>query len=181
MIPTLDTRRLVLRPLSMADEPAIQRIFPQWEIVRWLDDKVPWPYPDDGARFFLEQLALPQMEQGLAWHWVICRREAPADLIGQITLQDVTDHHRGFWLDPHWHGCGYASEAAEAVTEFWFEVLDRTVLRVPKASANLASRRISERQGMHVIGRFTGQLVSGPHEFELWELTREEWRRRKAS
>ena len=181
MVPTLDTARLILRPLSLGDEAAIQRIFPQWEIVRWLDAGVPWPYPDDGARYFLEQVALPQMAAGTAWHWGIFRREAPDDLIGEITLQDVTDHHRGFWIDPHWQGHGYASEAAEAVTEFWFETLNRPVLRVPKAAANVASRRISEKQGMRAIGQFTGELVSGLYEFELWELTREEWRSRRSA
>ncbi|WP_241134628.1 hypothetical protein [Achromobacter xylosoxidans] len=40
-LPALDTRRLLLRPLSLDDAPAIQRIFPQWEVVRYLADQVP--------------------------------------------------------------------------------------------------------------------------------------------
>jgi RimJ/RimL family protein N-acetyltransferase len=175
MVPELRTERLLLRPLSIADEAQLQRVFPQWDVVRWLDAKVPWPYPDDGARYFLEQVALPQMAAGKSWHWSIRRQDAPEDLIGEITLQDVPDHHRGFWIDPAWHRQGFASEAADAVTLFWFEVLERPLLRVPKAAGNEASRRISLRQGMRVIDRFVGQLVSGPCEFELWELTREDW------
>ncbi len=175
MVPDLQTERLLLQSLSIDDETQLQRVFPQWEIVRWLDAKVPWPYPDDGARFFLEQIALPQMAAGTGWHWSIRRRGAPDELIGEITLQDVPDHHRGFWIDPAWHGLGFASEAADAVTAFWFEVLDMPVLRVPKATSNVASRRISLRQGMRVIDRYVGNLVGGACEFELWELTREEW------
>ncbi len=45
----LETRRLMLRPLSRQDVPAIQRRFPKWEVVRYLAARVPWPYPSDGA------------------------------------------------------------------------------------------------------------------------------------
>lgn len=179
MTPMLETPRLLLQPLSLADEGQIQQVFPQWEIVRWLDAKLPWPYPADGARYFLEQVVLPQQEAGTGWHWGIRRREDPDRLIGEITLQDVADCNRGFWIVPAWQSRGLASEAAEAVTRFWFEDLDRTVLRVPKASENEASRRISLSQGMRVVDSYIGQTVSGPCPFELWELTREEWRLRQ--
>jgi RimJ/RimL family protein N-acetyltransferase len=52
--PVLKTQRLILRPLVPADAPAIQRRFPRWEIVRYLNPRVPWPYPDDGAIRFIE-------------------------------------------------------------------------------------------------------------------------------
>ena len=44
-LPTLSTPRLTLRPLQLEDAPAIQALFPQWEIVRHLASRVPWPYP----------------------------------------------------------------------------------------------------------------------------------------
>ena len=47
--PVLETPRLILRPPLPADTPVVQRRFPQWEIVRYLHAKVPWPYPADGA------------------------------------------------------------------------------------------------------------------------------------
>ena len=47
--PVLETPRLILRPMRAGDVPAIQRRFPKWEIVQYLHDEVPWPYPDDGA------------------------------------------------------------------------------------------------------------------------------------
>ena len=80
---------------------------------------------------------------------------------------------------PEWQRHGYAGEAADAVTQFWFEVLSKPVLHVPKATANVASRRISERQGMRVIEVFKGQLVGGEYDFELWELLREVWLARR--
>ena len=35
------------------------------------------------------------------------------------------------------------TEAADAVTDYWFNTLKFPVLRVPKAAANIASRRVS--------------------------------------
>ena len=41
MPPALETPRLILRPLELTDADEIQRLFPQWEIVRYLDAIVP--------------------------------------------------------------------------------------------------------------------------------------------
>ena len=43
------------------------------------------------------------------------------------------------------------SEATEIVTDYWFNILKFSVLRVPKAIVNTASRRISEKHGMRVV------------------------------
>lgn len=41
--PQLETARLLLKPLVSEDAAQIQRIFPRWEIVRYLIASVPWP------------------------------------------------------------------------------------------------------------------------------------------
>ena len=175
MPPLLRTTRLVLPPLALADAAAIQARFPRWEIVRHLTDRVPWPYPADGASNFIREVALPAMRNGVAWHWSIRPSDRPATLIGVVSLMDGDDDNRGCWLDPDWQGRGLATEAIEAVTAFWFTVLDRPVLRVPKAAANERSRRLSERTGMRHVGRTTRHYVSGPQPADLWEITREDW------
>ena len=43
----LATKRLLLRPLQLSDAEQTQRLFPQWDIVKFLNSKVPWPYPAD--------------------------------------------------------------------------------------------------------------------------------------
>jgi RimJ/RimL family protein N-acetyltransferase len=71
------------------------------------------------------------------------------------------------------------SEACEIVTDFWFNVLAFSVLRVPKAVSNVASRRISEKQGMRVIATAERDYVGGRFPAEIWEITTEEWNDRK--
>ncbi|GLK95082.1 GNAT family N-acetyltransferase [Achromobacter insolitus] len=176
LFPPLFTDRLVLQPLQIQDADAIQRVFPQWEIVRFLADQVPWPYPADGARVYLEQVAVPAMRRGEQWHWSIRTRAQPDVLIGIVSLMDDdTGNNRGFWLDPVHHGRGYMTEASEAATAYWFEVLGKPALRAPKAVANVASRRISARGGMRLIATEERGYVSGRLPTEIWEITREEW------
>ena len=177
-IPEITTPRLILRPLELADADAVQAVFPQWEIVQFLNRHVPWPYPADGALTFLRDTALPAMQSGTAWHWSIRPKSEPGQLIGVISLMDKADENRGFWIDPVWQGRGLMTEACSAVTDYWFETLERPVLRVPKAAANLPSRRISESSGMRVIKSVDLDYVSGRLPSEIWEITREEWRQR---
>lgn len=176
-IPTLYTDRLILRPLQLADAEAVQAQFAHWQVVRYLNALVPWPYPADGALSYLRDLALPAMVRGEEWHWAICLKSAPGQLIGNVSLMDETDNNRGFWLAPAWQGQGYMGEASAAVTAYWFEVLQRPLLRTPKAAPNLGSRQISERSGMRLISCDEGDFVAGRLPRELWEITREEWLR----
>jgi ribosomal-protein-alanine N-acetyltransferase len=71
------------------------------------------------------------------------------------------------------------TEASTAVTDYWFETLDRPVLRAPTAVANVASRRISERSGMRLIEITEWNFVSGRLPAEIWEITQQEWRERR--
>lgn len=179
MVPVLETRRLILRPLELADAPAIQHLFPQWEVVRYLATIVPWPYPVDGAEKFIREIALPAMARGESWNWTLRLKTDPENLIGAINLRKGEDNNRGFWIVPERRGQGLMSEAADAVTEYWFEIPKFPVLRVPKAVPNEASRRISVKQGMRVIATEERDYVGGRFQTEIWEITAEEWRTRK--
>lgn len=179
MIRPLETPRLLLRPLELVDAPQIQALFPRWEIVKYLANKVPWPYPPDGAFHYCRDIALPATERGEAWHWTLRLKSAPETIIGFISLSKSEEENRGFWIGPQWQGQGLMTEACEAVTDYWFNELKFVVLRVPKAIANEASRRISIRQGMRIITTGEREYVSGKLPSETWEITAEEWRSRK--
>jgi [ribosomal protein S5]-alanine N-acetyltransferase len=175
----LETTRLWLRPLELSDAEETQKLFPQWEIVRFLANSVPWPYPPDGALKYYRDVALPAMSREDAWHWTLRLKGNRHQLIGSISLMRSGEENRGFWMGIPWQGQGLMSEACETVTDFWFNDLGFPVLRVPKAADNLASRRISEKQGMRVIAKMERDYVSGRFPAELWEITAEEWNRRK--
>jgi RimJ/RimL family protein N-acetyltransferase len=176
MTPALETPRLLLRPLALEDVEPIERLFPQWEIVRYLNAIVPWPFPRGAALAHIRDHALPAMERGDEWHWTLRLKTAPVALIGRIHLSRGESNNRGFWIVPEYHRQGLMTEAVIAVTDYWFDVLGFPVLRAPKAAANVASRRISEKTGMRLVGVIEQDYVSGRLPGELWEVTAEEWR-----
>jgi ribosomal-protein-alanine N-acetyltransferase len=175
----METARLWLRPLQLADAEQIQALFPHWEIVRYLRTRVPWPYPPDGALTFIREMAGPAMERGEQWHWTLRRKSAPGQIVGCVSLMRGDEENRGFWLGTPWHGQGLMTEACERVTDYWFETLAAPVMRVSKAAANEASRRISEKQGMRLVAMREIEYVSGRLPSEIWEMTAAEWRARR--
>jgi RimJ/RimL family protein N-acetyltransferase len=178
-IPILETRRLLLKPVELADAAQVQLLFPHWEIVRHLSHTVPWPYPPDGAHNFFRDVVLPNMARGDSWNWTLRLKTNPDQIIGSIALSRAKDKNRGFWLGLPWQGQGLMTEAADSVTDYWFHVLGFPVMRIPKAVANIASRRISEKQGMRLVGTEERNYVSGRLMSEIWEITAEEWRGRR--
>jgi len=178
MVP-LATPRLLLRPLELADAAQAQRLFPHWEIVRYLASQVPWPFPEDGCFTYYRDLALPAIARGEEWHWSLRLKSAPDRMIGSIALLRKEGHNRGFWLGLPWHGQGLMTEAAEAVIEYWFGPLGFPVMRVPKAAGNLASSRISQKNGMRLVEMTESDYVSGRLPTEIWEITADQWRVRR--
>jgi [ribosomal protein S5]-alanine N-acetyltransferase len=174
------TKRLLLRPLEIGDAAQIQELFPHWEMVRYLLNVVPWPYPEDGALKFVRDVALPAVARGDQWVWTLRLKGEPEQVIGVLNLRRGDADNRGFWLGPAWQGQGLMSEACAWANDFWFETLGFPVLRVSKAIDNVASRRISEKQGMRLVGVKEKDYVCGRLPSEIWEMTAEEWREWKA-
>jgi RimJ/RimL family protein N-acetyltransferase len=176
MTPELQTERLILRPLEVADAVQAQPLFGVWEIVQFLNARVPWPYPEDGAFLYYRDVALPAIQRGKEWQWTLRLQDSPEQLIGAISLHSYEGDNRGFWLGLPWRGRGLMTEAVYAVNDYWFDVLGFPVLRAPKAIANLGSRRISEKTGMRVAQTMEREYVSGRMVSEIWEITADEWR-----
>jgi [ribosomal protein S5]-alanine N-acetyltransferase len=182
LVPGLETARLWLRPLELADAEQAQPLFAQWDVVRYLNDKVPWPFPADGVHAYYRDNALPAMARGDEWHWTLRLKSEPETLIGSIGLMKSKSEglNRGFWLAVPWRGQGLMSEAAEAVNDYWFCELGFSRMRVQKAALNRGSCRISQRNGMRLMNTTVAGYVCGPLETEIWEMTAEEWRARRA-
>lgn len=177
--PVLSTPRLVLVPVSLDDVDFVQAEFPHWEIVRLMNLLVPWPYPPDGALTFYRDVLLPKIARGHDHAWTIRLRES-GTLIGVVSVASPpAEENRGFWIARAFQRRGFAREAADAASDFYFRVLEQLTLRASKAIANAASRRITEAQGMRVVWRGEKDYVSGRHQSEVWEITREEWLARK--
>lgn len=178
--PRIHTHRLILEPLSLTHVDDYQRHFVDYEVVRHLSSQVPWPYPVDGVRGYIEAI-LP--EQGVSrWDWAVVRKSHPKEAIGSVGLfRDGTPEHRGFWLGRSFWGNGYMTEACEAVNAFAFTSLGYSHLIFSNAVGNLASRRVKEKTGAVLLGQREASFVDPQYRLaETWELTRASWQARQA-
>lgn len=179
--PVLQTERLILRPLTAADAPVLQQRFPHWEIVRFLNARIPWPYPEDGAARFIE-IAEGEMERGEKHHWSIRLKDGPDELIGGIDLwpdDGKSRDMRGFWLDPAFQRRGLMTETADRVTDYAFLTLGWPHLWVSNAEQNRASARVKEKQGARLVGFEPARFVEGEARRMVWQIDRQAWLARK--
>lgn len=176
----LETPRLRLRPLRMTDAPAIQNLFPHWEIVKYMAAAILWPYPEDGARQYLESV-LPKNDVGEQYDWAITLKSEREDqLIGLIALYPESEDSRGFWLGEAYHNKGYMTEAAAAVNDFAFGTLQMPALMLNNAEPNRASHRIKEMSGASIVAIEEDKaFIGGSFRYIRWRLTREEWETRR--
>jgi len=164
------------------DAKAVQQHFAHWEIVKHMSSVVPWPYPAAGAMQFMEAVVLPNLASGIAGHWALTLKENSDDaLIGTITLRmnDDKGTHRGFWLGQPWQRRGLMTEAANTVTDYWFNTLQQPVMRIYNAAENDASSIIKRRAGFRLVHTGERDFVCGRLPAETWEITREDWQARR--
>jgi RimJ/RimL family protein N-acetyltransferase len=179
--PTLETERLILRPLGLHDVAAVQRWFPDWELVKYLHAGLPWPYPDDGALTNTRE-SLETRARGEKFFWVIVLKDGDRQAIGRIDLWPFDGElrdMRGFWLARPWWGRGLMTEAAERVTQYAFEDLAWPFLYLTNAEPNRGSHRVKEKQGAELIDVRPHPFMSGEYPRETWLLRREAWLARR--
>jgi len=175
--PVLETERLILRPLELRDAPAIQRCFPDWELLKYLHAGIPWPYPPDGAETNTRE-SLEKRARGERFYWVVTLKDGDDEAIGRIDLWPFDGQlrdMRGFYLGRAYWGRGLMTEAADAVTDYAFRVLEWPFLYLTNAVPNVASHRVKEKQGAELIGTEPAAYMSGEYPREVWLLTREAW------
>lgn len=175
-VPRLDTPRLLLRPITLDDAPAIQTHFGRWEIIGNLAMAVPWPYPEDGALRFIEDVVLPGAADGTKVYWAITEKTDPDALIGIIDYRVGNERdNRGFWLAEPFQGRGYMTEAVEAFQDYVFFELGVERIFVTNSVTNARSRRVKEKTGARLLGEIEVDHHSGNSRTERWEVTREGW------
>lgn len=177
--PILETDRLILRPVTLSDAPAVQKYFNNWNIIQHLSLDVPWPYPNDGAEGFLTYVALPAMERGDSMVWGVTLKDAENadEVVGIVDYRLVANDHgnRGFWLAEHLWRQGLMSEAITAIQDYLFFDYGLPELIVYNAIDNEGSRRVKEKTGAELIGESVIDHHSGQKDAQKWRITRESW------
>ena len=176
--PTLETQRLLLRPLTLHDAPALSRLAGRREIAD-TTISIPHPYAEEQARQWIAETADLFPKGKSAVFAMQLKREG--QLAGTIGLRDIDAEHSqaelGFWVAVECWGQGYATEAARAVVGFGFEQLGLNRIYAHHMVRNPASGRVLARIGMKQEGLLR-QRVRKWEVFEdvvLMALLREGW------
>lgn len=156
--PTFQTTRLVLRPMALTDAPEVQRQFERFEVVQYLNNSVPWPYPPGAAEFFLREVQGKAVKEGSEQAWALLRE---GQFIGSLSFSVEGDEQRGFWLNPEFWGQGLMTEACCRVTEYIMGELGWPEFTTGNAVSNVASSRLKKSQGFEKIAVFEKDFVGG--------------------
>jgi RimJ/RimL family protein N-acetyltransferase len=147
-LPTVYTDRLVLRPFDLEDALRVQKLAGEWEIAKTTVN-IPHPYEDGMAEAWIggHQRAY---EAGEAVNLAVVRRVDDV-LIGAVGVH-LNQQHRvgeiGYWVGvPYWNR-GYGTEAARALVQYSFDILELNRIQARHMTSNPASGRVMQKIGM---------------------------------
>jgi RimJ/RimL family protein N-acetyltransferase len=80
----------------------------------------------------------------------------------------------GYTIAPEFQGRGYATEAVRALIAYAFDTLGAEVVRIYADGDNVASHRVAEKAGLHLVERFRGEEDGQAWFGVRYELQRDE-------
>ena len=151
----LKTERLLLRPMLASDFEALYLIFTDRNVMAAFDHD---PFTREQMERWLQRNLAHQEEFGYGLFSVLLKDTG--ELIGDCGLEHMQvgdtkiaelgyDFRSDFWNN------GYATEAAVAVRDYAFNVLNLPQLISLIRVGNEASRRVAEKMGMTLAEEFT--------------------------
>jgi [ribosomal protein S5]-alanine N-acetyltransferase len=146
--PTLETKRLILRPFTLQDASVVHELVSAREIAD-TTLAIPHPYEQGMAEAWIGSQQ-KGYDEGNSVHFAITIRESSL-LVGSIGLQIHPIHsyaEMGYWVGvPYW-GNGYCTEAVGAVIKYGFEDKGLNRIYAVHFKRNPASGRVMQKNGM---------------------------------
>lgn len=160
---TIETERLILRPLTLDDAPAM---FTNWVTDQEVARYVTWDIHTslEETRELLS-LWVKQYDQPDVYIWGMVIKET-GELIGTFAFTGVSDRDQvaelGYAIGKNWWNHGYTTEAGLAILSFGFDQLGLNRIQAVHDVRNPASGRVMEKLGMTYEGTIRqARLVKG--------------------
>ena len=180
-LPTLKTKRLILRKMTMADAEAVHFYGRNPEVTKYLG--FPTHKSIEDAKSFLRDTK-KRHRKGEPVPWAIVRRQDD-QFMGSIGLFNHIEKdgriEAGYVLDKPYWGQGYMTEAFSAVIQFAFQRLRVNRVQAFCSVDNDRSYHVMEKCGMRFEGilRQYGKLQGITYDMKLYAILREEWLARR--
>ena len=157
MVNTFRSERLIFRPYTMDDVPALHKLRNEESRRRWfyfqepdiLTEEAAIKSVKDNIELWSRRLDILKEEAGFA----LVLNDSN-DLIGFVGLGKVRCEYVeiGYEIGEQYQGKGYATEAVKAVIDWGFDLLKQAGVEVKIICKvehdNLASRKVAEKAGM---------------------------------
>ena len=150
---TLETERLLLRPMQATDIDALHLIFTDPKVMASFGGEL---FSRDQMQRWLARNLDHQNQYGYGLFSVILKESG--ELIGDCGLEQMESEDAaelGYDFRSHYWHQGYATEAACAVRDYAFDILQLPQLISLIRVGNLASRRVAEKVGMTLAEEFS--------------------------
>ncbi len=160
----LQSERLALRRLTMADADTIARLVDDWDIIKNLSD-APYPYPHGLAQRWIQStqrgiderqdfalaIAPRNMDQPIG---AVLLRQSQAEpvAIGAEPRLQPASAEIGYWIGRAYWGQGFAPEAVTRMVRFGFDELGLERIWGAVLTDNRASCRVLERCAFTRLG-----------------------------
>ena len=179
----LETKRLIIRPVSLTDKEAVFEYRSDQEINKyqsWIPQNI-----QDVENFIKRtsrQLNVPE-----TWFQFVLIDKDIGQIIGDIGIHFLDEENRqveiGCTLNKHFHSRGYATEAVERVMDFLFFDLKKHRVITSIDSQNNSSIRLVERLGFRKEAHFIKSLyLNGKWVDDLvYAILEREWEQRRLS
>lgn len=152
----IETARLVLRPMTLEDSPAMYRNWAsQEEVTRYLR----WPTheSEEVTRRVLQSWVKSYGEKNF-YQWGIAWRENPGEVLGTISVVEQDDRvgvlHIGYCIGKAFWGQGITSEAFQGILPFLFEEVGTLRIEAQHDPRNPRSGHVMKSCGLTYEGTF---------------------------
>lgn len=175
--PTLQTARLILRPLTPDDVEDLRC---------WLGDEriyTYWGRKASGVErnpelLFIDPRPWVKHKPSLDLRFGVVQKDAQR-VIGMVEVFDIENYRMGavgYRYHPNCWGQGIATEALRGVADFIFTKTEMDRLYAQADVRNIASNRVLEKCGFQHEGCIRhGKMVSVYCDYNLWGLLRSDW------
>lgn len=167
----LESEALLLRPLTLADAPAIHDIVAD-PAVALMTAKIPHPYPNDGAADYIGWL-LDNPTPGFVNLAIV--REGDAHPIGMVAYKlERPTAELSYIVGRRWWGQGVGTQAAGMMVDHVFAACGVDSITGLVMSENKASARVLEKLGFAFVDQTELDLPArgGRYGIDRWLLGR---------
>ena len=173
----IETKRLILREMTMEDFEALHAIFSDSETMKYY----PAPFDEEKTRSWIYRNQARYAELGFGL-WAVVLKET-GKVIGDcgVTMQKIHGQilpEIGYHIRKDHQRKGYATEAARACRDFVFDQLNMEAVYSYMKSTNIASCGVAVKNGMDFIEEYDDPVNVRTR---VYRITRMDWKKLKSS